>query len=75
MSPNSHQALHGEGLQGLQGLIYTSHPTGHLTRAVNVVGLHVLGEALLWRRREETEERERGETEVKIIKGNKLNTY
>ena len=49
MCPHSHQALHGEGLQRLEGLVDTPDPAGHLTGTVDVVGLHVLGETILWR--------------------------
>ena len=47
MGPDADQALHRQGLQGPQGLEDAPHPAGHLSGGVDVVGLGVLGEALL----------------------------
>ena len=47
MGPDSDKSFHWQRFQWSQCLAYTSHPPGHLTRTVDVVRLHVLGEVLL----------------------------
>ena len=50
MNPDSDKSLNGEGLQRFEGLVDSPHPASHLTRTVDVVGLHVLSESILKRR-------------------------
>jgi len=47
VGPDADEALDGEGLQGPQRLEDAPHPASHLSGGVDVVGLGVLGEALL----------------------------
>lgn len=47
VGPDADEPLHRESLQGPQGLEDAPHPAGHLSGGVDVVGLGVLGEALL----------------------------
>ena len=47
MGPDADEPLDGQGLVRLEGLVDAAHPARHLTRTVDVVRLHVLGEALL----------------------------
>ena len=47
MGPDSHQTLDGERLNGLEGLVDALDPASHLSRGVDVVGLHLLRETLL----------------------------
>lgn len=48
MGPDSDKPFHRQGLQRPQGLEDAPHPPRHLTGRVDVVGLCVLGEPLLW---------------------------
>ena len=54
VGPDADESLHGERLQGPQGLEDAPDPAGHLSGGVDVVRLGILGEALL-------EEVERGQ--------------
>ncbi len=47
MGPDPDEALHREGLVGTQGLVDPPDPEGHLPRAIDVVGVHVLRESVL----------------------------
>lgn len=53
VGPDADEPLHRESLQGPQGLEDAPHPASHLSRGVDVVGLGVLGEALLGEGRKE----------------------
>ena len=47
VGPDPHEAFDRECLERPQSLADASHPACHLTRTVDVVGLHLLGELLL----------------------------
>lgn len=52
MGPDADEPFYRKSLKWPQGLEDTPHPAGHLSGRVDVVGLCVLGEALLkWKKR------------------------
>ena len=47
MSPDSHQTFNRETLKWFEGLMNAPHPSGHLTRRVDIMWLHILCKVLL----------------------------